>query len=283
MDFLKKLAGWKAAVGTSRRIKGFGTSTMSPRRRCDFCGTTNDPDAEACRSCGWQWPQDRFEYGYHRLSGDFQFAALNLLEQLKAVDIDTLVDVGCSNGQVLKQLCELFKPRVAYGFEAAPETFRLAQEGCAGIENSHLFNNAVSDVEGKRKFYLSTNPAGSSLEPFDGNSGEIEVEAVRLDKWATKQGITSLDFVKIDVQGHDLAVIKGMSDLTRTVRILLVEVWFQDSTYHSPLYEDVACYLRQYGLTLYGFSCLTYYENKGLCWGDAIFVNESVRSSASAH
>lgn len=281
MSILKKLADWKAAVRANMSVKSLATSSISPRRRCDFCGVMNDPDAKACWSCGWEWPQDKFEYGYHNINGNFQFAALNLLEQLKAVDIDILVDVGCSNGVVLKQLCELFKPRVAYGFEASPKTFQLAQKACAGIENVQLFNKAASDAEGKRNFYLSSNPAGSSLEPFNESSGEIEVEAVRLDIWAAEHGVKSLDLVKIDVQGHDLAVIKGMGELGRTVKILLVEVWFQDSIYHSPLYEDVAAYLKQYGLTLYGFSSLTYYENKGLVWGDAIFVHESGHSSAS--
>ncbi len=162
----------------------------------------------------------------------------------------------------------------------SPETFQLAQEACAGIENVQLFNKAVSEVEGKLKFYLSSNPAGSSLQPFAESCGGIEVEAVRLDKWAAEHAVTSLDLVKIDVQGHDLAVIKGMGNLARTVKILIVEVWFQRSTYHCALYEDVAVYLRQYGLRLYGFSCLTYYENKGLVWGGAILANGSVHSSA---
>ncbi len=140
MEFLKKLADWKAAVRANMWVKSLATSTISARRRCDFCGAMNDPDAKACRSCGWVWPQDQLEYGYHNINGNFQFAVLNLLEHLKAVDIDILVDVGCSNGVVLKQLCELFKPRVAYGFEASPKTIQLAQKACVGIDNVQLFN-----------------------------------------------------------------------------------------------------------------------------------------------
>jgi len=59
------------------------------------------------------------------------------------------------------------------------------------------------------------------------------------------------DFVKLDVQGHELAVIKGMKDLINSVIGLEVEVSFIEIYKKQPLFSEVDNYLKNNGFQLF--------------------------------
>ena len=69
---------------------------------------------------------------------------------------------------------------------------------------------------------------------------EEEIELKRLDNyWKDKSKI--LDYIKIDVEGHELDVIQGLGDLIKNVRLIQFEfggcnidtrTYFQDFWYH---------------------------------------------------
>jgi len=82
---------------------------------------------------------------------------------------------------------------------------------------------------------------------------EEQVAVSTLDDFASQKGIANIDLLKIDVEGHELAVLKGgghVLDESR-VRAVLIEVGFFGSR-HTPL-EQVRELLEPRGFVLAGY------------------------------
>lgn len=90
------------------------------------------------------------------------------------------------------------------------------------------FRLAAGNANEEKTLYGSSeeNQGMSSLRPPENHSGESEiVSVVRIDDWSPVQALDRLDLVKIDTEGHEIAVIQGMVDTIKKWRPrLLVEV-----------------------------------------------------------
>jgi FkbM family methyltransferase len=112
---------------------------------------------------------------------------------------------------------------------------------------------AVSNVDGHTVLRipvaqqgLSTIESGNSLLDADGSTGipaiSIEVTTQRLDSYC---GSMSLGFVKIDVEGHEGAVLEGATSLLRKQRPrLLIEV---EDRHRAGAVRDVFDLIDDYG------------------------------------
>lgn len=212
--------------------------------------------------------------------GTFQFLLKNDL--VKEVQIDNLFDVGCCQGNTIKNYYKNYNLKNIYGFEPNTENFKQLKEIFKDYPEVALFNLAISDCNMETKLYLSSDISGHSILPHTTQHSELpseKVTAIRLDTWASQNNIQNLDLVKIDTQGNDFRVILGMGDLIKTVKILNIEVWFCEDGYkNSHLFHEVMNYLHENGLMLYNFATLTYYKNARLRWGDAVFLRRDVLS-----
>jgi len=98
-----------------------------------------------------------------------------------------------------------------YAFEPDPANFALLKKNVEinGYKNVVLVQKAVSNYDGLLKLYLSEkNPQDHRI--YDWNDGRkfVEAQAVRLDEYF-KNYAGKIDFIKIDTQGVEGAVIEG--------------------------------------------------------------------------
>jgi FkbM family methyltransferase len=211
-------------------------------------------------------------------NGTFQMVLENKL--LSRVKIETVADVGCCQGRTIRGFLRTYHPRRIHGFEPNQVNFKKAKENLDGIPEVSLHNVAVSDVSGEGVLRLAATDSGHSLlhhslrkEP----ESEQKTTLIRLDNWMEENGVSGFDYLKIDTQGNDFRVIKGMGNKIQTVKILKAEVWFCDDGYEGGhLFHEVMGYLYSQGFYLYNFTNLTYYKNARLRWGDAVFLREDI-------
>lgn len=148
------------------------------------------------------------------------------------------------------------------GFE--PQRAALDELNASKGPHETYLPDAVGDGT-RRRFYVCQAPGMSStlapnhdlLSRFHGFSEwakvveEREIDTVRLDDIAA---IEELDFLKIDVQGGEMAVFEGGRDkLSRAVAIQ-TEVSFLPLYVGEPLFADVDRALRALGFMLHGFA-----------------------------
>lgn len=142
---------------------------------------------------------------------------------------DWVVDVGANVGFYTKRLAELVGPEGrVLAFEPVPETFVLLTDNLetCRLSNVTLFNAAVSET---------TRLVGMSIPEYSDTSqpnyyqahvtsladSELRIFTVSLD---SIQIPTTVRLIKIDAEGHEYSVLKGMrKTLLRDRPILIVE------------------------------------------------------------
>jgi len=96
---------------------------------------------------------------------------------------------------------------------------------------------AISERDGMAPFRINRFTAASSLLPLDEaarrawidgelliEEREIAVPTIRLDTFMSQVGIGEVEFLKIDAQGADFAVIRSAGDRLRDIRRIKLEV-----------------------------------------------------------
>jgi FkbM family methyltransferase len=150
---------------------------------------------------------------------------------------DVVVDVGGHVGifalVLAKRLKKLGGGRVIV-FEPAPD---VAAKLRAAVERNRLTNVQVVETAlgaGKGTAELKTDPGrfhesdGSVRSLYGPGDVAYVVPVTRFDDWAQSAGLTKMDVVKMDVEGAELGVLRGMSDSLRRLRPRLVGLEIQD-------------------------------------------------------
>jgi len=120
----------------------------------------------------------------------------------------TFVDVGVSTGWFSCAVAARGTP--VFGFEPLPNSYRRCIENLELNDlTMTLVNAAVSDFIGTASFqYNSRLPltsGASLLKNIGGNRASMEVDVVRLDDF----DIPSIGVMKVDVEGNEMAVLRG--------------------------------------------------------------------------
>ena len=127
-----------------------------------------------------------------------------------------VVDVGANIGFFTLIFARLVGPRGrVFAFEPDPENFELLRRNVElnGYENVTLVQKAVSRANGSTRLYLSNeNTAGHRIYDSQQSWPSIEIEAVRLDDYLADK-VAPVDFLKMDIEGSELAALEGMPRL----------------------------------------------------------------------
>lgn len=123
---------------------------------------------------------------------------------------------------------------LCYAAEPNPHQFRLIPDD-ARI-NKYLM--AIADRKGTVRFYVSQQPAASSILPVQTETiaQTIEVQATDLEGWVEDLAVKQVDLIKMDIEGAEIMVIESLSDeFLTSVRQLSIE--FHDFNGLTPLAE----------------------------------------------
>ena len=146
---------------------------------------------------------------------------------------DYVVDIGANIGIYTLLLSKYVgKNGKIFSFEPEPESFEILKKNILenNIENSKLENLAVSNTNDKVKLFLNEVSGTHTIfkQTTHKTTGEyVDVCAITLDDYfLEKKLLDKISFVKIDVEGVEFNVLKGMTKiLEKNERIsLLIEV-----------------------------------------------------------
>jgi FkbM family methyltransferase len=139
-----------------------------------------------------------------------------------------------------------------HAFEPMPEnaeSIRMALKA-RNVENVSVHQIAVSDRIGTSEFHLYARKGHNSLGRVNTSAhvGSIQVPTTTLDDFVDRNGIGAIDFLKIDVEGFELEVLKGAAKLLSSHRIktLLFEanksVLFSIGKSAGPIHDLLSTY-----------------------------------------
>ena len=104
----------------------------------------------------------------------------------------------------------------------------------------------------KRLKHIQSNEVCSHFENIKVKE-EILLETITLDSWAEKENISSIDFIKLDLQGAELDALTGAENLLNKCLAVEVEVEFVEMYKKQPLFADVDIYLRSQRFEFFDF------------------------------
>jgi len=133
---------------------------------------------------------------------------------------DTVLDVGAHFGYYTLLFSDLVgEEGSVIAFEPDHDVFKVlsANVRLNGLTNVQLFQQAASDTNGRARFYAS-DAGQSSLVPQRGLRRIYDVMTVRIDEL----GLERLDMAKIDTEGTEAKVLRGMRETIERCRPWLV-------------------------------------------------------------
>lgn len=157
---------------------------------------------------------------------------------------DWVLDIGANIGQYTIRFSELVgaNGRVI-AFEPVPDTFDLLSSNVSfhGARNVTLINAAASDSTKVVGFEIPK--LGSGLDNFymahvSTALSDLNVLCIQIDSLDLQN---SIRLVKIDAEGHDFLVLKGMKELLRRDKPI---VFIEDNS------DEVIEFLTDYGYTM---------------------------------
>jgi FkbM family methyltransferase len=143
------------------------------------------------------------------------------------------IDVGAHRGETTFHHARENPDLVVYAFE--PDV-AIASHRYSLLPNFIVVPMAVSEVDGLLEFNINSNPRTSSLLPLDedvlktwqGAEGirtvrKVLVPAIRLDTFLDSLAVESVEYLKIDAQGHDLEVVRSLGKRLHDVARIRLE------------------------------------------------------------
>ena len=182
----------------------------------------------------------------------------DLRRYLPHVTIKIAFDVGANVGQSAERYLRWFEDADVYCFEPVQETFTELSRKMAGRSRVHCHRLAV----GARSGLSSVVPGKTSDLAFIPNEDELRLlrdraqatPMVTLDAFCDAEHVDRIDFLKIDTEGHDLAVLKGCERLLAGQRIGIIQMeagMTPANRKHVP-FDELTAHLQRRDYSLFG-------------------------------
>ena len=203
------------------------------------------------------------------------------------VDDPVVLDIGANRGAWTQSMLTKTNS-VIFAFEPSAVAFEALSTRFRSDPRVTSLQTAVGSENGKAFLYFDTPGSGlSSLSRRRLNHFEIEfskfqeVQVLQLDTWADETGVAP-DFIKLDVEGHELAVLQGATEVLRSVKVVQFE--FGGANIDSRTYfQDFFYFFRGMGfriqrLTPRGLVDVPKYREKDEAFSTTVFF--AIRGSS---
>ena len=198
---------------------------------------------------------------------------------------------GQTSGQTAITFSRAFPAALVFSFEPDPDTYRELCQRLATYACVKPFALGLGDREGDATLLVNhSSETNSFLKPLPGAAEYLvepgvlarvasrHVSMTTLDAFCREKKLDRIDLLKLDVQGYELKVLEGASQLLakRAIPLIYLEVSFVRTYENQPLFPDVYRYLFDRGyrfVGLYESGHETHYYHVG---GNALFVQEEL-------
>ena len=138
-------------------------------------------------------------------------------EKIKGGNI--VVDVGANIGLHTLNMARIVgNTGQVFAFEPDPSNFKILGKNVKvnNYKNIILEQKAVGDKHGRATLYQAVNPGMHRIFPQTKAKGQVQVELTSLDKYFIDSNLVDkINFLKIDVEGLEFSVLKGMENILK--------------------------------------------------------------------
>jgi FkbM family methyltransferase len=182
-------------------------------------------------------------------------------------------DVGANRGAFTDMVLRVFA-----GVEVSVHLFEPARALAEGLRrfasDSRLVVNAAALSDSTGQGVLHTSPVNSALgslyarqlDPKIALSGQETVDLDTLDHYCAAHAVRHVHFLKLDVEGHEVSVLKGASNLLSSDRVAAIQFEFgganvDSRTFFRDFWNLLAPRFRLYRILKDGLCGIPSYHN----------------------
>jgi FkbM family methyltransferase len=196
----------------------------------------------------------------------------------------TVFDVGANRGQTVETLLRFAPDAAMHSFEPGSKVFEELQRAHGGRRNVRLHQMALGSKKEQRSMLIrddsELNTLVSSGTGADASRTET-IEISTVDEIVALNNISHLDLLKMDVQGWEMEVIRGASNLIANQNLMFVfaETTFSSSETEMQQFGELHACLERNGFTLCGFYDLMRYgpRKEFVLFSNALYVSPTAR------
>lgn len=201
--------------------------------------------------------------------------------------VRTILDIGAYLGETVVTYRRLFPSATVHCFEPVTSSFESLKAIAARDQRVLPIQAVVSDQVGTAKLHVSRFAFNSSTLPPAARASEVvqadlfegaeptRVESTTIDHFCLDSRIEHIDILKLDIQGGELAALRGAAQmlLRGAVSLVYTEVLV------APLYQgqsgvgELFNELERYGYRVYGLYNFAFGAGSQLYQIDAILLS----------
>ena len=203
--------------------------------------------------------------------GKFEYEIIKTISKHKLSQEPIFFDIGANIGVQTLQLSQNFKKSTVhsfeptnYGFNKLKKNILLNKKLSKKIFANQLFlTNRNNNLP--KKIYASWNLQNKKnvhKKHYGSFKTTSNAKSLKLDDYITKNKISKIDFIKLDVDGHELDVLKsGYKFLTRKKPPIIFEVAPYLYKEHGYTHDDLINLFRRFGYNFYYINNLKKVKN----------------------
>ncbi|MFT3980979.1 MAG: FkbM family methyltransferase [Ferruginibacter sp.] len=189
-----------------------------------------------------------FSYGEYSEQSEKYVAEQFLPRHLKERQVvqPVFFDVGANVGNYSLMLQQYFPAAVIYSFEPNPSSFKRLQSRFAGNANIHLLQKGLGAEQADLTMYSyglddASEHASMNKDVMKelheaGEAVSFTVPVDTLDAYCRSNAVDTIDFLKIDVEGFELEVLKGAKEMISRKKIGLIQFEFNEMNVYTRVF-----------------------------------------------
>lgn len=198
---------------------------------------------------------------YKAVARQYHGAAESFLRPLIPAD-GVVIDVGAHSGQFAKLFAALAPQGHVYAFEPSPYALSILKPTLRykNLRNITLVEAGLSSKEGQETLHIPIKKRGTlgfGLAHLGADESGRAVQSytinlITLDQFARAHNLTRLDFLKADIEGWELELLKGAEETIKRLRpAMLLEITPHQIARAGAVPADIFDFLKPLGYTAY--------------------------------
>ena len=181
-----------------------------------------------------------------------------VLQQLaKAGQPRVVFDVGAHHGQWTRLAATRLTDAAVHAFEIVPDTCAQLRQRCADATRVTVNNVGLSDEPGEMDVYCDPNrDSKATVVARRANADEQQRQTTRLpvttgEAYCREAGVDHIDMLKLDVEGHEPAALRGFEPMLRRGAIDVIQFEYGYVNIDTKfLLKDFYEYLEPFGMAV---------------------------------
>ena len=186
---------------------------------------------------------------------------------------DVLIDVGAHKGETISNFLKNFQIKNIYSFEASKRTYQILENNIDRISNIYketnieIFNFGIGNSVESKIFYELPDSNSSTFNLINQKSSyfkrknkilsfffkkkfnikENYVSQIKLSQFIQNKELIKIDILKIDTEGYELDVLKGLEEKIKIINFIYFEHHYDNMIKKNYKFSEIHEYLMNNG------------------------------------